>query len=171
MLEPWNASLSLKSWRGSIKVTHYTNSIHAHTLGFLFCHNFPTFNRWTEIALSSPALVCCQPLSQGKKTGWLIFHILLHISPPCLQGSHPLWAPATPRSFPTSLCSLPVFHSRPTAVSQGSALAEPKLLLFLRNDPREGKRESEREGERERKWYEGKRELGGLSAMFFLTVN
>lgn len=54
-------------------------------------------------------------------------------------------------------------------MSQGSALEEPKLLLFLRNDPREGKTESEREKEKER--YEGKRELGGLSAVFFLTVD
>lgn len=39
--------------------------------------------------------------------------------------------PDIPRSFPTSLCSLPVSHSRLTTVSQGSALEQPKLLLFF----------------------------------------
>lgn len=53
-------------------------------------------------------------------------------------------------------------------MSQGSELEEPKLLLFLRNDPREGKKESE--GERGRERYEGEQELGGLS-VFILTVN
>lgn len=60
---------------------------------------------------------------------------------------------------PTSLCSLPVPHSRHTTVSQGSKPEGPKLLLFLRNDPRERKTE----------WNESKRRCGREVCWSFLN--
>lgn len=116
-------------------MTHYTNSHHTHTPWGFYFSLFPTFNRWTELS----SYTCL--LSSLPRTIPLFPSIFNQSYSKALTHSDP--QPAS-GSFPTSICSLPVSHNKPTAVSQGSALKKPKLLLFLRNDPREGKTERTR---------------------------
>lgn len=131
VLEHSSAPLSLRSTRGSIIMTHYTNSHHTHTLGFLF-FTVSHLRQVDRALLLLSSLPCTIPLFPS------IFNqsyskALTHSDPQPASGS-----------FPTSICSLPVSHNKPTTVSQGSVLKKPKLLLFLRNDPNEGKAERTR---------------------------
>lgn len=122
--------LNTKGCNYSHTLTHPTHT----PLGFYF---HTVFSPSTGGACSLLLYLSAANYSHRKKVA------LLSPTPPPPSPTPTPRVPATPRSFPTS--SLPVSHSRFTAVSQGSALGEPKLLLFLCNDPREGKMESKKE--------------------------
>ena len=145
VLEPWSTSLSLKSQRGAVIVTHYTNSHHTHNPGLPLSHNFPTFNRWhTELCS-----ICSQPFYQGgkKREPWLAFPPYFPPIFSYLQGFQP-----APDPFPPlpAACQSP--RAGPPLWARGQSWRSQNYYYFcVMTQEKERRSQREREGERDMK--------------------